>query len=77
MIYKRSEGEWTNDEKAQHEFELGLWSLDSLSKLQNSLKSSVDSLLEAKEELIAQIRNVSLQRQLALLKLGFDICIYI
>jgi hypothetical protein len=38
---------------------LGLWSLDSLHKLQYSLKASVNSLLEAKEDLMAQIRDVS------------------
>jgi hypothetical protein len=45
--------------KAVLEFELGLWSLKSLYTLQNSLKSTIDSLLEAKEKLVAQINCVS------------------
>jgi hypothetical protein len=45
---------------------LGLWSLDSLHKVQYSLKASVSSLFEAKEDLIAQIRDVSSYLFLAL-----------
>jgi hypothetical protein len=37
------------------EYELGVWSLDALYKLQNSLNATVASLLKAKEELTAQI----------------------
>jgi len=50
------------------EFELGVWSLDALYKLQNSLNATVSSLLRAKEELTAQIidgpgkRSVKLER---------------
>jgi hypothetical protein len=41
------------------EYELGVWSLDALYKLQNSLNATVASLLKAKEELTAQIIAVS------------------
>jgi hypothetical protein len=41
------------------EYELGVWSLDALYKLQNSLNATVASLLKAKEELTAQITAVS------------------
>jgi hypothetical protein len=41
------------------EFELGLWSLETLYKLHDSLKSSVDSVFYAKAELMAQIKAVS------------------
>jgi hypothetical protein len=37
---------------------LGLWSLEALYKLQNSLKDSMSSVLQAKEELILQINDV-------------------
>jgi hypothetical protein len=57
--FERTEEQWSNDRDSPLEFELGLWSLDSLQKLQYSLKASVSSLLEAKEDLMAQIRDVS------------------
>lgn len=42
------------------EYELGVWSLDALYKLQNSLNASVVSLIKARDELSAQIITVSL-----------------
>ena len=57
--FKRTEEEWSSNRNLALEFELGLWSLEALYKLQNSLKASVDSLLDAKEKLGAQIKEVS------------------
>ncbi|KAF7506295.1 hypothetical protein GJ744_011868 [Endocarpon pusillum] len=52
-----SQEEWSEDHTSFRRFKLGLWSLDSLYRLQKSLKASVDSLLEAKEELMQQIND--------------------
>ncbi|ERF69363.1 hypothetical protein EPUS_09270 [Endocarpon pusillum Z07020] len=52
-----SEEEWSEDYTSFPLFKLGLWSLDSLYRLQKSLKASVDSVLEAKEELMQQIND--------------------
>jgi hypothetical protein len=49
---------WSNDHSSIPQFQLGLWSLEALYKLQNSLKESVSSVLQAKEELILQIGDV-------------------
>ncbi len=57
--FKRTEEEWSSNRNLALEFELGLWSLEALYKLQNSLKVSVDSLLDAKERLGGQIKEVS------------------
>ena len=47
------------------EFELSIWSLDALYKLQNNLNAAVSSLRKAKEELTAQIIDVSFNIQTA------------
>jgi len=57
--FKRTEEEWSSNRNLALEFELGLWSLEALCKLQNSLKASVDSLLYAKEKLGVHIKEVS------------------
>ena len=41
------------------EYELAVWSLEALYKLQNSLSATLGSLLDAKEELMKQARDVS------------------
>ncbi|KAH8901092.1 hypothetical protein GQ53DRAFT_814577 [Thozetella sp. PMI_491] len=66
--FKRSAKEWAESETAPEEFELGLWSLDALYKLQSSLQASVNSITEAKAVLTEQIkqgpgkRNLHLER---------------
>jgi len=57
--FKRTEEEWSSNPNLALEFELGLWSLEALYKLQNSLNASVGSLLDAKEKLGEQIKHVS------------------
>ncbi|KAE9364857.1 hypothetical protein N431DRAFT_474422 [Stipitochalara longipes BDJ] len=64
--FKRTEEEWSSNRNLALEFELGLWSLEALYKLQNSLKASVDSLLDAKEKLGAQIKDGPGTRSLTL-----------
>lgn len=54
------------------EFELGVWSLDALYRLQNSLNATVDSLQRAKEELTAQIIDVSFRHCFALQQLQYS-----
>ncbi len=58
----QSNRNWTNNEvseTAPHEFELGLWCIDTLQKLQDALEVSTKRIFEAKEELLAQIADVS------------------
>jgi hypothetical protein len=49
---------WSKDHSSIPQFQLGLWSLEALYKLQNSLKESMASVLRAKEELTLQINDV-------------------
>jgi hypothetical protein len=56
----RADGsKWERDTKSIPRFQIGLWSLESLYKLQRSLKESVGSILQAKEELLIQIIEVN------------------
>jgi len=79
--FTRTEAEWANDENYALEFELGLWSLEALYKLQHSLKASVDSVMEAREKLVAQIidgpgnRSVALERMCQKYLGEFDSCL--
>lgn len=58
LIEESKWADWSKEHSAIPQFQLGLWSLESLYKLQNSLKDSMSSVLQAKEELILQINDV-------------------
>jgi hypothetical protein len=59
--FDRSEREWSQNENSPLEFELCVWCLESLHKLQQGLQASVDSLTTAREELLEQVQEVSLR----------------
>ncbi|RWA10509.1 hypothetical protein EKO27_g4575 [Xylaria grammica] len=56
------EGSWAQDDGTLSRFQLILWSLDCLYKFQNSLKSSITNILDAKRELIDQIHEQAANR---------------
>ncbi|RYP68934.1 hypothetical protein DL770_008350 [Monosporascus sp. CRB-9-2] len=58
-VFLNQENRWSKDHSSIPQFKLGLWGLESLSKLQNSLRESVDSVLQAREELMLQIEDTS------------------
>ncbi|KAJ4357329.1 uncharacterized protein N0V89_001904 [Didymosphaeria variabile] len=47
---------WPEDKEAVRQFQLGLWSLESLYKLQYSLKLSLDSIVEARDKLTGEVK---------------------
>jgi hypothetical protein len=53
--------DWEKDQKSIPQFQIGLWSLEALYKLQRSLRESVGSVLQAKKELLIQINEVKPQ----------------
>ncbi|TRX92928.1 hypothetical protein FHL15_006066 [Xylaria flabelliformis] len=53
------ETDWTQDRSSLLQFQLISWSLDCLSKFQNSLKATITSILDAKRELFDQIHEVA------------------
>ena len=61
--FTNTEEELSKREEYPLEFALGVWSLEALYKLQNSLNSTVGSLLKAKEELMIQIQDVSFRQR--------------
>lgn len=61
ISYNRTEIDWTTDDNSALEFELGLWTVETLHRLHNSLESSVESLFEARYELMEQIKDVSIR----------------
>lgn len=50
---------WSEDDNAVRRLQLGLWSLEALYKLQRPLKPTIESIKEAKEQLLTQINDVS------------------
>ncbi|KAF2795644.1 hypothetical protein K505DRAFT_381972 [Melanomma pulvis-pyrius CBS 109.77] len=55
--FKQHDEQWSKEENAVPLFQLGLWSLESLYKLQYSLRETVRSILDAKEQLSAQVKD--------------------
>ncbi|KAF2471305.1 uncharacterized protein BDR25DRAFT_368108 [Lindgomyces ingoldianus] len=51
-----SKNKGQEDDREVHKFQLGLWSLESLYKLQYSLRESLESVTSAKEQLMVQIK---------------------
>jgi hypothetical protein len=51
---------WEVDDRSIPQYQIGLWSLEALYKLQRSLNESVGSILQAKKELLIQISEVKL-----------------
>jgi len=62
VCLKEDAERWSEDREAVRRFQLGLWSLESLYKLQRALKPSIESIREAKEQLSTQIKDVSQRR---------------
>ncbi|KAI1746406.1 hypothetical protein F4680DRAFT_463577 [Xylaria scruposa] len=60
------ERDWTQDSSSLSQFQLISWSLDCLSKFQNSLKATITSILDAKRELLGQIHEQAANRSLPL-----------
>ncbi len=55
---RRSSAKDFSDPLPISEFQLSLWRLDTLHKVQNSLKTSLGAILDAKRELLKQIAAV-------------------
>ncbi|KAI1750062.1 hypothetical protein F4782DRAFT_548893 [Xylaria castorea] len=60
------EGDWKQDSSSLSQFQLILWSLDCLYKFQNSLKTSITNILDAKRELFDQMHEHTANRSLPL-----------
>ncbi|KAI0197441.1 hypothetical protein EV127DRAFT_489055 [Xylaria flabelliformis] len=56
------EKDWTQDSSSLSQFQLISWSLDCLSKFQNSLKATINSIVDAKRELFDQIHEQTANR---------------
>jgi len=54
----KDESTWVQEPDSVGQLKLGLWSLESLYKLQNSLDASRKSIDYAKTELMVQVQNV-------------------
>ena len=53
------ETEWTSDHSSIGQLRLSLWRLDSLYRIQYSLHTSLEGILEAKRELMDQMEEVT------------------
>ncbi|KAI0552484.1 hypothetical protein F4679DRAFT_534257 [Xylaria curta] len=60
------ERDWTQDSSSLSQFQHILWSLDCLYKFQNSFKTSIANILDAKRELLDQIHEQAANRSLPL-----------
>jgi hypothetical protein len=58
------EDDWIEDENSVGQVKLGLWGLESLNKLRNTLAVSMRSIDHAKAELMTQINEVSFFEEL-------------